>query len=178
VLDAYGVKPGPAGSFARQCLMARRLSEAGVRFVEVAQAGWDHHTNLHQGLIRNSAYTDQPTAALLADLDQRGLLDETLVLFGSEFGRLPAAQGPDGRDHNITGYPMWLAGAGVKKGFSYGATDEYGINAVEGRMHSNDLHATLLALMGLDHERLTYRYAGRDFRLTDVAGTVVKEIMA
>ncbi|HEX3449218.1 MAG TPA: DUF1501 domain-containing protein [Isosphaeraceae bacterium] len=178
VLDMYGVKPGPAGSFARQCLMARRLSEAGVRFVEVAQPGWDHHTNLHQGLIRNSAYTDQPTAALLADLDQRGLLDETLVLFGSEFGRLPTAQGPDGRDHNITGYPMWLAGAGVKKGFSYGASDEYGINAVEGRMHSTDLHATLLALMGLDHERLTYRYAGRDFRLTDVAGSVVTEIMA
>jgi hypothetical protein len=178
VLDMYGVKPGPAGSFARQCLMARRLSEAGVRFVEVAQPGWDHHTNLHQGLIRNSAYTDQPTAALLADLDQRGLLDETLVLFGSEFGRLPTAQGPDGRDHNITGYPMWLAGAGVKKGFSYGSSDEYGINAVEGRMHSTDLHATLLALMGLDHERLTYRYAGRDFRLTDVAGSVVTEIMA
>jgi Protein of unknown function (DUF1501) len=178
VLDMYGVKPGPAGSFARQCLMARRLSEAGVRFVEVAQPGWDHHTNLHQGLIRNSSFTDQPTAALLADLDQRGLLDETLVLFGSEFGRQPTAQGPDGRDHNITGYPMWLAGAGVKQGFSYGASDEYGINAVEGRMHSNDLHATLLALMGLDHERLTYRYAGRDFRLTDVAGNVVREIMA
>jgi hypothetical protein len=178
VLDMYGVKPGPAGSFARQCLMARRLSEAGVRFVEVSQPGWDHHTNLHQGLIRNSAATDQPTAALLADLDQRGLLDETLVLFGSEFGRLPTSQGQDGRDHNITGYPMWLAGAGVKKGFSYGATDEYGLNAVEGRMHSTDLHATLLALMGLDHERLTYRYAGRDFRLTDVAGSVVREIMA
>jgi Protein of unknown function (DUF1501) len=178
VLDMYGVKPGPAGSFARQCLMARRLSEAGVRFVEVAQPGWDHHTNLHQGLIRNSAFTDKPTAALLADLDQRGLLDETLVLFGSEFGRQPTSQGPDGRDHNITGYPMWLAGAGVKKGFSYGASDEYGINAVEGRMHSNDLHATLLALMGLDHEWLTYRYAGRDFRLTDVAGNVVREIMA
>jgi hypothetical protein len=178
VQDMYGVKPGPAGSFARQCLMARRLSEAGVRFVEVAQPGWDHHTNLHQGLIRNSAATDQPTAALLADLDQRGLLDETLVLFGSEFGRLPTAQGQDGRDHNITGYPMWLAGAGVKKGFSYGSSDEYGLNAVEGRMHSTDLHATLLALMGLDHERLTYRYAGRDFRLTDVAGNVVREIMA
>ncbi len=178
VLDMYGVKPGPAGSFARQCLMARRLSEAGVRFVEIAQPGWDHHTNLHQGLIRNSSFTDQPTAALLADLDQRGLLDETLVLFGSEFGRQPTAQGPDGRDHNITGYPMWLAGAGVKKGFSYGASDEYGLNAVEGRMHSTDLHATLLALMGLDHESLTYRYAGRDFRLTDVAGNVVREIMA
>jgi hypothetical protein len=178
VLDAYGVKDGPAGSFARQCLMARRLSEAGVRFVEVCHPGWDQHTNLHQGLIRNSAATDRPTAALLADLEQRGLLEETLVLFGSEFGRLPTAQGPDGRDHNITGYPMWLAGAGVKKGFSYGATDEYGLHAVEGRMHTTDLHATLLALMGLDHEKLTYRYAGRDFRLTDVAGNVVKEIFA
>ena len=178
VLDAYGVKPGPAGAFARQCLMARRLSEAGVRFVEICQPGWDHHSNLHKGLIANSAATDQPTAALLADLEQRGLLDDTLVLFGSEFGRLPTAQGPDGRDHNITGYPMWLAGAGVKQGFSYGATDEYGIHAVEGRMHTTDLHATLLALMGLDHESLTYRYAGRDFRLTDVAGNVVREILA
>ncbi|WZO97626.1 DUF1501 domain-containing protein [Isosphaeraceae bacterium EP7] len=178
VREAYGVKDGPAGSFARQCLMARRLSEAGVRFVEICHPGWDQHTNLHQGLIRNCAATDQPTAALLADLDQRGMLDDTLVIFGSEFGRLPTAQGPDGRDHNITGYPMILAGAGVKKGFSYGATDEYGQAAVEGRMHMNDLHATLLALMGLDHERLTYRYAGRDFRLTDVAGQVVSEIFA
>jgi hypothetical protein len=178
VLDAYGVKPGPAGSFARQCLMARRLSEAGVRFVEICHPGWDQHNNLHAGLIRNSAATDQPTAALLADLEQRGLLEDTLVLFGSEFGRLPTAQGPDGRDHNITGYPMWLAGAGVKTGFSYGGTDEYGTNAVEGRMHTTDLHATLLALMGLDHEKLTYRYAGRNFRLTDVAGNVVKEIFA
>ncbi len=178
VLDSYGVKPGPAGGFARQCLMARRLSEAGVRFVEICHPGWDQHNNLHQGLIRNTSATDQPAAALLADLQARGLLDETLVLFGSEFGRLPTAQGPDGRDHNITGYPMWLAGAGVKPGFSYGATDEYGRDAVEGRMHTNDLHATLLALMGLDHEKLTYRYAGRDFRLTDVAGNVVREIFA
>lgn len=178
VLDAYGVRPGPTGSFARQCLMARRLSEAGVRFVEICHPGWDHHNGLHQGLIRGCAATDQPTAALLADLEQRGLLEETLVLFGSEFGRMPTAQNPDGRDHNITGYPMWLAGAGVKKGFSYGATDEYGLKAVEGRMHTTDLHATLLALMGLDHEKLTYRYAGRDFRLTDVAGNVVKNIFA
>ena len=178
VLDRYGVRPGPAGSFARQCLMARRLSEAGVRFVEICQPGWDHHTNLHKGLIRNCGLTDQPTAALLSDLEQRGLLDDTLVLFGSEFGRLPTAQGVDGRDHNITGYPMWLAGAGVKKGFSYGGSDEYGIKAVEGRMHTTDLHATLLALLGLDHERLTYRYAGRDFRLTDVAGNAVTEIFA
>ncbi len=178
VLDAYGVKPGAAGSFARQCLMARRLCEAGVRFVEICQGGWDHHSNLHQGLIRNCAYTDQPIAALLDDLKQRGLLEDTLVLFGSEFGRLPTAQGSDGRDHNITGYPMWLTGAGVKPGFSYGSTDEYGLHAVEGRMHTTDLHATLLALMGLDHERLTYEYAGRSFRLTDVAGNVVRDIFA
>jgi hypothetical protein len=178
VLDTYGVKPGPEGAFARQCLMARRLSEAGVRFVEICQSGWDHHTNLHEGLKRNCANVDRPTAALLADLEQRGLLDDTLVLFGSEFGRQPTAQGPDGRDHNITGYPMFLAGAGVKKGYSYGSTDEYGIRATEGKMHTNDLHATLLALMGLDHEKLRYRYSGRDFRLTDVAGKVVTEIMA
>jgi hypothetical protein len=177
VLDAYGVKPGPAGSFARQCLMARRLSEAGVRFVEICQSGWDHHTNLHQGLINQSAMIDQPTAALLTDLEQRGLLDETLVLFGSEFGRMPTAQGPDGRDHNITGYPMILAGAGVKKGCSYGGTDEFGIHATSGRMHTTDLHATLLALMGLNHTQLTYPYAGRDFRLTDVAGNVVSDII-
>jgi hypothetical protein len=176
VLDMYGVQDGPQGSFARQCLMARRLSEAGVRFVEVTQSGWDHHNNLHQGLISQCAMVDRPVAALLTDLERRGLLDETLVLFGSEFGRMPTAQGPDGRDHNITGYPMWLAGGGVKAGYSYGATDEYGLNGVEGRMHTTDLHATLLALMGLDHEQLTYRYAGRDFRLTDVAGRVVNEV--
>jgi hypothetical protein len=178
VLDAYGVKPGPEGSFARQCLMARRLSEAGVRFVEISQSGWDHHTNLHNGLIQQTKRTDQPTAALIADLKQRGLLDDTLVIFGSEFGRQPTSQGPDGRDHNITGYPMILLGAGVKRGFSYGATDDFGQFAVEGKMHMNDLHATLLALMGLDHEQLTYNYAGRDFRLTDVAGKVVREIFA
>ena len=178
VLDEYGVVPGPAGAFARQCLMARRLSEAGVRFVEICQPGWDHHNNLHKGLIDRCESIDRPTAALLADLKRRGLLDETLVLFGSEFGRLPTAQGEDGRDHNITGYPMWLAGAGVKPGFTYGGTDEYGIRAEEGRMHTRDLHATLLALLGLDHERLTYPYAGRDFRLTDVAGRVVDDIFA
>ncbi|MEX2120159.1 MAG: DUF1501 domain-containing protein [Pirellulales bacterium] len=177
VLDAYGVKPGPAGSFARQCLMARRLSESGVRFVEICQPGWDHHSNLHKGLIENCAAVDQPAAALLTDLQRRGMLENTLVLFGSEFGRLPTAQGPDGRDHNITGYPMWLAGAGVKEGCSYGGTDDYGLHAIEGRMHITDLHATLLALMGLDHEKLTYRYAGRDFRLTDVAGDVAEEII-
>jgi hypothetical protein len=178
VLDAYGVKPGPDGSFARQCLMARRLSEAGVRFVEIRQAGWDHHTNLHQGLIDQTRMIDQPTAALLADLKQRGLLEDTLVLFGSEFGRLPTSQGADGRDHNITGYSMFMTGAGVKKGFSYGATDELGMAAVENRMHINDLHATLLALMGIDHEQLTYRYEGRNFRLTNVAGAIQKDVFA
>ena len=178
VLDAYGVKPGLEGSFARQCLMARRLSEAGVRFVEIRQAGWDHHTNLHQGLIDQSRMIDQPTSALLNDLRQRGLLEDTLVLFGSEFGRLPTAQGADGRDHNITGYAMFMTGAGVRKGFSYGSTDEIGMAAVDGRMHINDLHATLLALMGIDHERLTYRYEGRDFRLTTVAGVVQRQVFA
>ncbi|MFM8580665.1 MAG: DUF1501 domain-containing protein [Planctomycetaceae bacterium] len=178
VRQAYGVKPGPDGAFARQCLMARRLSEAGVRFVEICQGGWDHHNNLHKGLIRNSGLVDQPVAALLDDLDQRGLLEETLVLFGSEFGRQPSAQGEDGRDHNITGYPMLLAGAGVKAGYSHGGTDEFGIRAISGRMHTTDLHATLLALMGLEHTALTYRYAGRDFRLTDVAGEVAREIFA
>jgi len=178
VKEAYGVKAGPAGSFARQCLMARRLSEAGVRFVEICQGGWDHHTNLHKGLIDRCGSIDQPVAALLADLGQRGLLEETLVLFGSEFGRQPTSQGKDGRDHNITGYSMFLAGAGVKKGFSYGATDDYGFRAVDGQMHSDDLHATILALMGLDHEKLTYRYAGRDFRLTNVAGKVATQIIA
>lgn len=176
--DAYGIQAGPSGAFARQCLMARRLSEAGVRFVEICQSGWDHHTNLHKGLVDRCASIDRATSALLTDLRQRGLLDETLVLFGSEFGRQPSAQGPDGRDHNITGYSMFLTGAGVKPGFTCGATDEYGIKAVEGRMHTNDLHATLLALMGLDHERLTYRYAGRDFRLTDVAGEVNRSIFS
>ena len=178
VKEAYGVKDGPAGAFARQCLMARRLSEAGVRFVEICQPGWDHHNNLHKGLIERTGNVDKPTAALLTDLEERGLLEDTLVLFGSEFGRQPTAQGQDGRDHNITGYSMFLAGAGVKKGYTHGGTDEFGIKAVEGQMHTNDLHATLLALMGLDHEELTYRYAGRDFRLTDVAGKVATDIFA
>lgn len=176
-LDAYGIQEGPAGSFARQCLMARQLSEAGVRFVEICHSGWDHHNNLHRGLIARSKAVDQPIAALLSDLEQRGLLEETLVLFGSEFGRLPMAQGADGRDHNITGYPMWLAGAGVRQGISFGETDELGRAAVEGRMHVSDLHATLLALLGIDHEALTYRYAGRDFRLTDVGGNVAWDIV-
>ena len=146
--------------------------------MEIRQPGWDHHTNLHNGLIEECRRIDQPTSALLTDLAQRGLLDDTLVLFGSEFGRLSTSQGADGRDHNITGYSMFLTGAGVKKGFNYGATDELGMKAVDGRMHINDLHATLLALMGIDHEQLTFRYAGRAFRLTNVAGVVQQRIFA
>jgi hypothetical protein len=178
VQEAYGIKSGQEGSFARQCLMARRLSEAGVRFVEIRQGGWDHHTNLHQGLIDQTRRIDQATSALLTDLKERGLLEETLVVFGSEFGRLPTSQGADGRDHNVLGYSMFLTGAGVKKGFSYGSTDELGLASIDGRMHTNDLHATLLALMGIDHERLTYRYEGRDFRLTNVAGVVQHQVFA
>jgi Protein of unknown function (DUF1501) len=178
VRDAYGVRPGPAGSFARQCLMARRLSEAGVRFVEITQPGWDHHNNLHKGLINQTANSDRPVAALLSDLEARGLLDETLVLFGSEFGRMPTAQGPDGRDHNITGYPMWLAGAGVKKGFSYGATDEFGHKAAEDVTTVYDFHATVLHLLGLDHERLSVYHNGIERRLTDVHGRVLRGVLA
>ena len=178
IRDAYGITDDAKSGFARQCLMARRLSEAGVRFVEICQGGWDHHNNLHNGLVDRCGSIDRLVATLLADLEQRGLLEDTLVLFGSEFGRLPTSQGADGRDHNITGYSMFLAGAGVKAGFTYGATDDLGIRAVDGRMHTNDLHATLLALLGLDHERLTHRYGGRDFRLTDVAGEVKTEIFA
>jgi hypothetical protein len=177
-LDAYGIDDPKTASFARQCLMARRLSEAGVRFVEICQPGWDHHNNLHKGLIDRCGSIDRPVAALIDDLAKRGMLDDTLVLVGSEFGRQPTTQGEDGRDHNITGYPMFLLGAGVKPGFTHGGSDEYGVRAVEGRMHTNDLHATLLHLMGLNHEWLTYPYAGRDFRLTDVAGKVAKEILA
>jgi hypothetical protein len=177
-LDAYGVHDPKTASFARQCLMARRLSEAGVRFVEICQPGWDHHNNLHKGLIDRCGSIDRPVAALIDDLAKLGMLDDTLVLVGSEFGRQPTAQGEDGRDHNITGYPMFLLGAGVKPGYTHGGSDEYGVRAVEGRMHTNDLHATLLHLMGLNHEWLTYPYAGRDFRLTDVAGKVATEILA
>jgi len=139
---------------------------------------WDQHGNLKTGHAKNALEVDRPIAALLADLKTRGLLDDTLVLWGGEFGRTPVAQGKDGRDHNPEGFTMWLAGGGVKSGFKYGATDEFGYYAVENKVHVHDLHATILHLLGLHHERLTYRYAGRDFRLTDVAGHVVKGILA
>jgi hypothetical protein len=177
-LAAYGVGGEDTDAFGRQCLMARHLAEAGVRFVQIHQGGWDHHRNLRNDLAESCRKIDQPVAALLADLEQRGLLADTLVVWSGEFGRTPYAQGVDGRDHNHKGFTAWMAGGGVKGGHSHGATDEHGIEAVEGRMQIHDLHATILHLLGLDHERLTYNHAGRDFRLTDVHGEVAKEIFA
>jgi len=178
-LKMYGIDGGPTQNFGRQCLMARRFAERGVRFVQVSHSyKWDQHGNLKAEHGRNALEVDQPIAALLTDLKQRGLLEDTLVLWGGEFGRTPVAQGGDGRDHNPQGYTMWLAGGGIKPGIRWGATDDYGYYAVEDKMHLHDLHATMLHLLGLDHKRLTYKYAGRDFRLTDVAGEVVTEILA
>jgi hypothetical protein len=177
-LEMYGIGRGPTDAFGRQCLLARRFAEAGVRFIELGHSGWDHHNQLRNRLAASCAAVDQPIAALLTDLSQRGLLKDTLVIWGGEFGRTPHAQNADGRDHNAVGYTMWLAGGGVKGGLRYGATDEHGIRTVENKMHIHDLHATILHLLGLDHERLTYRYSGRDFRLTDVYGTVAKGILA
>ncbi len=167
--------------FARNCLLARRLVERGVRVVQV-YAGraqpWDTHSKNSEGHKKLCHVVDRPIAGLLQDLKQSGLLEETLVVWSGEFGRTPTSQGDDGRDHNHYGFSLWLAGAGVKGGFAYGATDEFGFAAVEDRVHVHDLHATMLHLMGLDHERLTYRYSGRDFRLTDVHGTVIQNILA
>ena len=177
-LKAYGIGQGSTDNFGKQCLMARRLAESGVRFIEVCHQGWDHHSGLKGRIASSCAAVDQPIAALLADLKQRDMLKDTLVIWGGEFGRTPGNGGADGRGHNAKGYSMWLAGGGVKGGFSYGATDEHGGTAVENKTHIHDLHATILHLLGLDHEKLTYRYAGRDFRLTDVYGSVPKAILA
>jgi hypothetical protein len=177
-LSLYGIDEPATDDFGRQCLLARRAVEEGVRFVEVTSTGWDHHSNLRRDMVRGTKAVDQPVGALLTDLERRGLLKDTLVLFGGEFGRQPIGQSADGRDHQVDGFTMWLAGAGVKGGYTYGATDDYGQKIVENKMHIHDLNATLLHLMGLDHESLTYNYSGRDFRLTDVFGKVVKEIIA
>jgi Protein of unknown function (DUF1501) len=179
----YGLDDKVTENFGRQCLMARRFAERGVRFIQVshsdADVQWDQHGNLRKGHTKNAAEVDRPIAGLLKDLKARGLLQDTLVLWGGEFGRTPAAQGGrDGRDHNPEGFTMWMAGGGVKPGFAYGATDDYGWFAAENKIHIHDLHATLLALLGMDHEHLTYRHAGRDFRLTDVHGHVVTDIFA
>ena len=174
----YGIGGGVTDGFGRQCLMARRFAEAGVRYIEIAHGGWDQHNSLRQAIGRNCAETDQPIAALLTDLKQRGLLKDTLVIWGGEFGRTPESPKADGRGHNAKGYAMWMAGGGVKGGLSFGATDDFGAKAVTDKVHVHDLHATALHLLGLDHEKLTYRYAGRDYRLTDVQGNVVKGIVA
>jgi uncharacterized protein (DUF1501 family) len=159
--------------------MARRFAEAGVRFIEVCHNNnWDTHGGLSTRVPQLCRQIDQPMAALLTDLKNHGMLEDTLVMWGGEFGRTPHVRNMDGRDHNGTGFSMWLAGGGVKGGIRYGATDENGIAAVENRVHFHDLHATILHQLGLDHEKLTYRYAGRDFRLTDVHGNVLKDILA
>lgn len=181
-LSLYGLDDPVTEDFGRQCLLARRFAERGVRFIQVTHSDthvqWDQHSNLKEGHEKNAREVDRPIAGLLTDLKQRGLLEDTLVLWGGEFGRTPVAQGKNGRDHNPEGFTMWMAGGGVQTGIRYGATDDYGYYAAEKKMHIHDLHATLLALLGLHHERLTYRYAGRDFRLTDVAGHVHSEIFA
>ena len=178
-LRDYGVDVDPTDNFGRQCLLARRFVERGVRFVQCSHTyKWDQHGGLKGGHESNALQVDQPIAALLRDLKQRGLLDETLVVFATEFGRTPMAQGKDGRDHNPYGFTMWMAGGGVRGGMAYGATDEFGYYAVENVVTMYDFHATMLRLLGLDHTKLTYRYAGRDFRLTDVHGKVVEPILA
>lgn len=193
-MDAYGLTGSEAelvatsgdggfkrATFGRNCLLARRLVERGVRVVQVycgKSQPWDHHSGNTESHRNHAKVVDRPIAALLGDLKQRGLLEDTLVLWGGEFGRTPTSQGNDGRDHNHHGFTVWLAGGGVKGGMTYGATDEFGFKAVEKPVHVHDLHATMLHLMGLNHEKLTYRYSGRDFRLTDVHGNVVREIIA
>jgi Protein of unknown function (DUF1501) len=178
----YGLDEEATAVFGRQCLLARRLVERGVRFVQLYHTTggfqpWDQHSDLKGGHARNALATDRPIAGLLRDLQARGLLDETLVIWGGEFGRTPSAEGKDGRDHHPYGFTMWLAGGGVRGGMAHGATDEFGWDAVEGLVHVHDLHATILHLLGLDHEKLTYRHSGRDFRLTDVYGNVVMAIL-
>jgi len=181
--EMYGIGEKSTDTYGRQCLMARRLAESGVRFIQVNYADesvnpkWDQHSNMPKHKVHAEA-TDQPVAALLQDLKQRGLLEDTIVWWGGEFGRTPFSQGKDGRDHNPRGFTTWLAGGGTKPGYAHGATDEIGHEAVSDRLHMHDLHATMLHLLGLDHERLTYNYAGRDFRLTDVFGKVESKLFA
>jgi len=186
LLDAYGVGVAPTDEFGRNCVVARRLVERGVRFVQLYSGGghleetWDAHESIEKNHGRHAAEIDKPIAALLGDLEQRGLLESTLVVWGGEFGRMPFSEGKNepGRNHNPYGFSMWFAGGGVKGGMAYGATDEFGFEAVEDKVHLHDLHATILHLLGMDHEKLTYFHQGRDERLTDVYGRVVKEIMS
>ena len=178
-LDMYGVKDPKESSYARNCLLARRLIERGVRFVQLFHEAWDQHGNLTAGVKQNAMDTDKASAALVRDLKQRGLLNETLVVWGGEFGRTPMVQGGnDGRDHHNRGFSMWLAGGGVKAGHTHGQTDEFGFNVVADPVHVHDLNATMLHLLGFDHTRHTYRFQGRDYRLTDIHGNVVQGILA
>jgi arylsulfatase A-like enzyme len=185
VLRMYGAQPGKP-SFANNCLLARRLVERGVRMVQLYDADWDHHNDLAVRLPAKCKDVDQAMAALIRDLKQRGLLDDTLIIWGSEFGRTPLRQGisgdgaatKPGRDHHKDAYTVWLAGGGVKPGMSFGQTDDFGFSVADNPVHVHDLNATLLHLLGLNHERLTYKYQGREFRLTDVHGKVVEEILA
>ena len=177
-LDLYGIDGGPTDGFGRQCLLARRLSEAGVRFVQVSHAYWDQHSELKEKHAELAGQVDRPIAGLIEDLHRRGLLSETLLLWGGEFGRTPTAQGNNGRDHNPHAFTWWMSGPGIKPGFSWGASDDFGFYAEQDKVHVHDLHATLLHLLGIDHERLTFRYGGRDFRLTDIHGRVVKELLS
>ena len=179
----YGLDDPVTETYAQRCLVARRLIERGVRFVEVlcpptGGDRWDQHSNLYQGHLNNARATDKPVAGLLRDLKARGLLDSTLVVWGGEFGRTPMAQGTDGRDHNPFGFTMWLAGGGIKGGTIYGATDDYGYHVIDGKVEIHDLHATMLHLLGMEHTRLTYRFGGRDMRLTDVHGEIIRGILS
>ena len=176
IVEMYG-----SGVHARQTLIARRLLERGVRYIQLwhgAAQPWDSHANLEADHRKLSADIDQPIAALLTDLKQRGMLDDTLVIWGGEFGRTPTTQGSNGRDHNAYGFSMWLAGGGIKGGVVHGATDEFGFQAIANKVHVHDLHATILHLLGFNHEQFTFRYAGRDFRLTDVYGEVIQGVLA
>jgi uncharacterized protein (DUF1501 family) len=177
-LELYGAQPGKS-SFANNCLLARRLVERGVRFVQLFHEAWDQHGNLVKDLRKNCEDTDRASTALVKDLKQRGLLDDTIVIWGGEFGRTPMVQGgDDGRDHHPNAFSMWFAGGGMKPGLSYGETDDFAFNVVKDKVHVHDLNATLLHLLGFDHKKLTYRFQGRDFRLTDVHGQLVSKLLA
>lgn len=178
IRSLYGIGEEATDNYGRQCLLARRFAEAGVRYIQVSTPNvWDQHGNLEKGHTKNALAVDKPIAGLLTDLKQRGMLDDTLVVWGGEFGRTPIVQGSNGRDHNPQGFTMWMAGGGTRGGMAYGETDEFGYYAVRNKVHMHDLHATMLHLLGMNHLELTYRYAGRDFRLTDVYGDVVKDII-
>lgn len=178
-LDLYGINSEPTDNFGRQCLLARKFAENGVRYIQVStDYTWDHHQKVQSGHVKESAKVDRPIAGLLEDLEQRGLLDDTLVVWGAEFGRTPMVENGDGRNHHPKAFTMWMAGGGVRGGLTYGSTDDFGYAPAENPVHMHDLHATILYALGLDHERLTYRHAGRDFRLTDVFGNIVHDVLA